>query len=146
MGNLEPKSGSIKLNGHAVYLDQDLSLLSKDKTILENMLDFNPGIKIQDAHAILANFKFRNLLADKKTAFLSGGELLRASLAVMLGTPKQPELIILDEPTNNLDLQSVKVLEDALKQYQGALIVVSHDNYFIQQIGITKKLSLKEVY
>lgn len=143
MGDLNPHTGSINLNGHAVYLDQELSLLSREKSILENMLDFNSGINIQEAHAILANFKFRNLYADKKISCLSGGEILRASLAVILGTQKQPDLIVLDEPTNNLDIQSIKVLEEALKQYQGAIIIVSHDNYFIQQIGITKKIILE---
>ena len=142
IGELMPQSGTISLNGTAIYLNQNLSLLDRDKTVLDNMLDYNSGITIMDAHAILANFKFRNVQSDKKVSCLSGGELLRASLATVLGTRKQPDLIILDEPTNNLDIQSIEVLESALQGYQGAIIVVSHDEEFIKSLNISKVLKL----
>lgn len=142
IGELTPKSGAIYLNGTAIYLNQNLSLLDRNKTLLENMLEYNSGISIMEAHSILANFKFRNVQSDKKVSCLSGGELLRATLATVLGTQKQPDLIILDEPTNNLDIQSIEVLESSLQKYQGAIIVVSHDEEFIKNLAVTKALQL----
>ena len=142
IGELKPQAGEIYLNGKAIYVNQNLDLLDRNKTILDNMIDYNSGIKIEEAHAILANFKFRNIQADKLVSTLSGGELLRASLATVLGTQNQPDMIILDEPTNNLDIESIEILETALSQYQGAVIVVSHDEEFIKNIGVTKVISL----
>jgi ATPase subunit of ABC transporter with duplicated ATPase domains len=142
IGELKPQAGEIYLNGKAIYVNQNLDLLDGNKTILDNMIDYNSGIKIEEAHAILANFKFRNIQADKLVSTLSGGELLRASLATVLGTQNQPDMIILDEPTNNLDIESIEILETALSQYQGAVIVVSHDEEFIKNIGVTKMISL----
>ncbi|MDD4556595.1 MAG: ATP-binding cassette domain-containing protein [Alphaproteobacteria bacterium] len=142
LGVLSPQSGSIELCASVVYLNQELSLLDREKTLLENLQEINPQMNLNEAHRILANFKFRNELAHKKVSVLSGGELLRGCLAAILGTDKQPELIILDEPTNNLDLQSLQVLESALQQYQGALLVVSHDEKFLEQININRELLL----
>lgn len=141
MGKLTPQQGIVKLNGDAIYLDQMLSLLDKDKSILDNVMSYT-GMTVNEAHAILANFKFRNVAAHKLVKNLSGGELLRATLAAVLGSSKQPHLIILDEPTNNLDIKSIEILEDALNQYQGALIVISHDKGFVKAIRITKETDL----
>lgn len=135
LGQLEPQSGTAKLNGSAIYLDQNLSLLDRKQTLLDNVINLNSGISLNKAYSILANFKFRNELALKKVGDLSGGELLRASLAAILGTSQQPELIVLDEPTNNLDIKSTEILEVALQQYQGALLVVSHDAEFVNNLG-----------
>lgn len=142
LGRLKPCKGEVRLNGRAVYLNQDLSLLDKEKNILENVLLLNPEISTNEAYAILANFKFRNIAALKLVKNLSGGELLKASLAAILGTRKQPELLILDEPTNNLDIRSAEILEEALRQYQGALIIVSHDKKFLENIGTDRQLVL----
>lgn len=140
VGLIQPTAGKIDLNGSAVYLDQTLSLLKRDETLLDNISDY-AGLNINEAHAILASFKFRNEAAKKRVAVLSGGELLRATLAAVLGSNSQPHLIILDEPTNNLDIKSVEVLEDALRQYMGALLVVTHDKNFAENIGITRILA-----
>lgn len=142
LGELSPESGKVKLNVRAVYLNQDLSLLNKDKSLLDNLMELNPGLSVNQAYSVLANFKFRNELALKMAGCLSGGELLKASLAAVLGTPKQPEMLILDEPTNNLDIKSMEILEEALLQYQGALLVVSHDKTFLENIGIEKFIYL----
>lgn len=142
LGGLSPDSGKAVLNGRAVYLDQSLSLLDGEKTLIDNVIDLNEGIKTTDAYAILANFGFKNVSAAKAVKTLSGGELLRASMAAVLGTPDQPDLIIFDEPTNNLDIKSVEVLEDALKSWQGALIVVTHDGKFAESLKCSRDIFL----
>lgn len=142
LGELFPVKGKAKLNGHAVYLTQDLSLVNRKKSIVDNVIEYNKGISTNEAYAICANFKFRNTTALKLGETLSGGELLRASLAMILGTQKQPDLLIFDEPTNNLDIKSTEILEDALCQYQGAMIVVSHDTTFVAHLGITQEVLL----
>lgn len=141
LGNLKPKSGSIKLFGTAAYLDQNLSLLNPDKTIIENIMDY-AGILKHDAHTIAANFGFRGEMSNKKVSILSGGELLKATLAAVIGGAKQPDLLILDEPTNNLDIKSIGILEDALNQYGGAILLISHDEMFVRNLKIdrTEKL------
>ncbi|MDR1696708.1 MAG: ATP-binding cassette domain-containing protein [Rickettsiales bacterium] len=81
---LQPHGGTVKLFGRAAYLNQDLSLLNPNKTIVENIMDF-AGILKHDAHAIAANFGFRGAMSNKKIGVLSGGELLKATLAAVLG-------------------------------------------------------------
>ncbi len=138
LGEFIPDKGQINLNVSAVYLNQNLSLLDANKSLLDNMIDLNPEMTINQAYAILANFKFRNEAVLKKAGELSGGELLKACLASILGTSKQPEMLILDEPTNNLDISSQEILETALRQYGGSLLIVSHDEDFLQNIGINR--------
>ena len=139
-GQLKPSGGTAELFGRVVYLDQSLSLLNREKTLLDNVIDLNAGIKINDAYAVLANFGFKNESALKTVGTLSGGELLRGSLAAVLGTPKQPDLLIFDEPTNNLDIKSAQVLEEALNRYQGGLIVVSHDKAFLDALRLDREV------
>ncbi len=141
MGELHPTSGTVKLSGRAVYLNQNLSLLNPEKSIIDNILDFGSPDK-NTAHAIAANFGFKNTAARQIVGTLSGGELLKATLAAILGGTDQPDLLILDEPTNNLDIKSTQILEDALNQYTGAILLVSHDTAFIKQLEISQVLRL----
>ena len=140
-GQLQPISGTIKVFGNIAYLNQDLSLLDRNKTIVENIVEIS-GILKHDAHAIAANFGFRGDASRKRVATLSGGELLRATLAAVLGSINQPDLLILDEPTNNLDIKSTAILESALAQYQGAILLVSHDNDFVKNVNMNKFIAL----
>ena len=133
-GQLIPQSGTIKTFGKISYLNQDLSVLDKNKTIVENIMDV-AGVLRHDAHAIAANFGFRGDLSKKVVGVLSGGELLKATLAAVLGDVEQPDLLILDEPTNNLEIKSIQILEDALNQYRGAILLVSHDEMFARNIN-----------
>jgi ATPase subunit of ABC transporter with duplicated ATPase domains len=90
----------------------------------------------------LARFQFRADAALRKVSTLSGGQMLRAGLAVVLGGSAPPPLLILDEPTNHLDLDSIVAVEAGLAAYDGALLVVSHDEAFLQAIGISRRLVL----
>ncbi|MDR1361546.1 MAG: ATP-binding cassette domain-containing protein [Rickettsiales bacterium] len=141
MGELTPSSGVLELRGRAAYLNQDLSLLDPGKTIVENIMDM-AGILKHDAHAIAANFGFRGLMSNKQVGVLSGGELLKATLAAVLGNSDQPDLVILDEPTNNLDIKSIAILEDALNQYGGAILLVSHDEAFVKNLHIDRAVDI----
>ena len=140
-GFLYPSAGYIKVSGKVAYLNQDLSLLNHDKSIVENIVEC-AGILPHDAHAIAANFGFRGDASRKLVKFLSGGELLRATLAAVLGDKNYPDLLILDEPTNNLDIKSTNVLESALNQYHGAVLIVSHDEVFIKNLEITQTIKI----
>ena len=138
---LIPLSGSVKTFGKIAYLNQDLSVLNKNKTVVENIMDI-ANVSKHEAHVIAANFGFRGDKSIKKVSVLSGGELLKATLAAVLGSETQPDLLILDEPTNNLEIKSISILEDALNQYHGAILLVSHDEMFAKNIKVDKTLQL----
>lgn len=84
-----------------------------------------------------------NTSAFQKVGELSGGERLRAALARGFLSAQSPELMVLDEPTNNLDLQNVEFLEEIVSQFSGALVVVSHDEHFLKGCRITRELLLR---
>ena len=138
---LTPQSGTIKTFGKIAYLNQDLSVLDKNKTVVENITDI-AKVSNHEAHVIAANFGFRGNASMKKVSVLSGGELLKATLAAIIGSETQPDLLILDEPTNNLEIKSINILEDALNQYQGAILLVSHDEMFAKNIKIDRCIQL----
>lgn len=140
-GDLSPDSGAINVSGRVAYLNQDLSKLDANKSIVENIMNVT-GVLKHDAHAIAANFGFRGDESQKQVGMLSGGELLKATLAAVLGGTEQPDLLILDEPTNNLELKSIEILEDALNQYRGAILLVSHDETFAKNINIDTVVNL----
>lgn len=140
-GELKPESGTVKTFGKIAYVNQDLSILDKNKTICENIMVISGCLK-HDAHVIAANFGFRGATSQRKVGTLSGGELLKATLAAILGGDNQPDLLILDEPTNNLEIKSIGILEDALNQYTGAILLVSHDELFVRNIKTDKEVQL----
>jgi len=142
-GMLVPGAGTVRCFVDSVMLDQHAAILDAGATVLEAFRRINPERNDHDARAILARFLFRNVDALKPVAALSGGERLRAALAAVLGAATPPGLLILDEPTNHLDLDSIAVIENALADYGGALLVVSHDDDFLQAIGVTRRIGLK---
>ncbi|KAK0350661.1 hypothetical protein LTR94_028135, partial [Friedmanniomyces endolithicus] len=124
------------------YLDQHVALLEPHETLLEAWLRLNPHAAPNQAQAALARFLFRNAAVHARINALSGGERLRAALACVLTGPEPAQLLILDEPANHLDLDSMEALETALRHYDGALVVVSHDEDFLAAIGVTQTLHL----
>ena len=101
-----------------------------------------PSHRIEMDSAALARFMFRADAALQVVGSLSGGQLLRAGLACVLGSARPPALLVLDEPTNHLDIDSIEAVEAGLRAYDGALLVVSHDESFLAAIGITRRLVL----
>lgn len=141
-GALEPTTGRVERPGRAVLLDQEAAILKPEETLVEAWRRLNPEGSVNDAQAALARFLFRNVAAHREVGALSGGERLRAALACVMTGAKPPQLLILDEPTNHLDLDSVAAVEVALRAYDGALIVVSHDADFLDAIGIERTIAL----
>lgn len=139
---LTPACGTISLGIDTfAYLDQGVSILQRDKTLLENFKRISE-LDDNSARKWLARFLFRGEDAFKKIDVLSGGERMRAALVCTLARDTPPRLLILDEPTNNLDLNSIEQIESALLHYEGALIVISHDKNFLQNIGTKEEINL----
>ncbi|MBS0333608.1 MAG: ABC-F family ATP-binding cassette domain-containing protein, partial [Proteobacteria bacterium] len=136
-GDLAPTEGQVTLGVRAALLDQRAAILRDDETLVEAFRRLNPEANENAARAALARFLFRNTAADVPAGSLSGGERLRAALACVLLASRPPQLLVLDEPTNHLDLDSIAAIEAALAGYDGALLVVSHDEDFLQAIGVT---------
>lgn len=142
-GLLAPHAGKIIVGvDRMAYLDQAVSFLNSNESLVENFLKLNPHAKPFDAYSVLAAFRFRNNNAEKQVKFLSGGERIRAGLAISLMSSPAPQLLILDEPTNHLDLAAIAAVEEALNCYQGAILAVSHDEKFLKNIGIKNKIVL----
>ncbi|MEH0822735.1 MULTISPECIES: ribosomal protection-like ABC-F family protein [unclassified Micromonospora] len=144
-GDLEPEGGQVRrADGRIAYLSQRLDLLDLDRTVAENLAAFAPGTPEAERMNLLARFLFRGSRIHLPVGVLSGGERLRATLVCVLCAEPAPQLLLLDEPTNNLDLVSVAQLESALAAYQGAFVVVSHDQRFLAEIGVDRWLRLAE--
>jgi ATPase subunit of ABC transporter with duplicated ATPase domains len=142
-GQLAPISGEVRVHVSGVMLDQDVSLLDAGTTILENFKRLNPQADENACRAALARFRFRADAALQPVSTLSGGERLLAGLAAVLGGVSPPQLLILDEPTNHLDIASLEAVESGLLAYDGALLVVSHDEAFLERIGVTRRIDLR---
>ncbi len=142
-GQLQPWSGTVRVMVECAMLDQQVSLLDPSTSIRDNFRRINPQADENACRATLARFMFRADAALQVVSSLSGGQLLRAGLACVLGGPTPPPLLILDEPTNHLDTDSIEAVEAGLRAYDGALLVVSHDETFLEAIGISRRLNLK---
>ncbi|GAO76909.1 ABC-F family ATP-binding cassette domain-containing protein [Sphingopyxis sp. C-1] len=141
-GALAPWSGQVRVGVPFALFDQRVSLLDPALSIADNFLRLNPGTTNNQCRAALARFRFRADAADRIVGTLSGGQMLRAGLACVLGAPQPPQLLILDEPGNHLDIESLNAVETGLAAFDGALLVVSHDTAFLEAIGIERTVEL----
>ncbi len=132
---LRPLSGKIELlrDYKIGYFDQNQETLNYHKTIFEEIHDYYPMFTNKDVRSVAARFLFFNEDLDKPISVLSGGERVR--LVLLLLMLSKPELLILDEPTNHLDIETKDIVEDVFNEFEGPIIFVSHDRYFINKIG-----------
>ena len=139
--DLAPLAGSIRYgtNVQIGYYDQEQAKLSSNKSVLKELWDEWPLMNEKDIRTVLGRFLFSGEDVDKAVSSLSGGEKARLALAKLM--MQKANFLILDEPTNHLDLDSKEVLENALIDYPGTLLFVSHDRYFINRIA-TKVVEL----
>ena len=142
-GELAPSSGLVQRAGFSyVYLDQDYSIVRDNLSVFEQARAFNGKMEEHELKTILNRFLFRKETWDKPCRQLSGGEKMRLALCCLMVRADTPEMFILDEPTNNLDIRNTEILTRVVREYGGTLLVVSHDEYFIGQVGIERSVKL----
>ncbi|KAH7851911.1 hypothetical protein Vadar_018248 [Vaccinium darrowii] len=145
MGLEKPRGGEVLLGEHNVlpnYFEQNQAeALDLDKTVLETVAEVAEDWRIDDVKGLLGRCNFKADMLDRKVSLLSGGE--KARLAFCKFMVKPSTLLVLDEPTNHLDIPSKEMLEEAISEYEGTIITVSHDRYFIKQI-VNRVLEVKD--
>lgn len=145
MNVITPVTGTVSLADHKViYIDQDYSLIKGRLNVYEQAQQFNvSAIPEHEIKIRLSRFLFTRDDWDKPCSALSGGEKMRLALCVLNMSNQAPDLIILDEPTNNLDIPNIEILTAAINGYRGTLIAVSHDISFLNAIGVERFIKLK---
>ncbi len=139
IGKETPDDGSFDVGStvEMVYLDQSRLILDDDKSVYDNITEGNDqipfGNRTIDGRAFVARFNFKGEDQQKKLGECSGGMRNRVLLAKMLREPAN--LVIMDEPTNDLDLETLRVLEEAIQEYPGSMIIVTHDRYFLNRVA-----------
>lgn len=140
LGELEPMHGSIvRADIRSVYIDQDYSLIQNDLTVYEQAQEYNEnGLEEHEIKIRLNRYLFGKDFWERPCGELSGGEKMRLTLCCLMIGDHAPDLFVLDEPTNNLDIQNSEILADAIRQYTGTLLVVSHDAYFLTEMNVNR--------
>ncbi len=134
-GRLKPDTGACEYGSRvsAGYYDQEQQQLNDDNTVMEELWSHTPQLSQKEIRAVLALFLFTGDVVEKRVGILSGGEKARLTLAKLVLSPAN--LLLLDEPTNHLDIPSREALENALNAYEGTIVAVSHDRYFIRKLA-----------
>ncbi len=143
-GELEPSTGSVyRSNNRIACIDQDYSLISHQLKVYEQAQQFNnAGLQEHEVKIRLNRFLFGREDWDKSCSALSGGERMRLALCCLTLSQEAPDILVMDEPTNNLDIRNTDILLNAVKDYRGTLILVSHDAYFSAEVGTGKIIRL----
>jgi len=139
-GQWQAVSGACTVSIPAAYIDQHLALLMDERSIVEQLNLLDTPLAEGELRTRLALLQLDALRVTQPTGQLSGGERLKAAMAVTLWRDSPAQLLLLDEPTNHLDLESVLAFEQALREFTGAIVAVSHDEAFIQAIRPTHHL------
>ncbi|KQR47890.1 ABC transporter [Microbacterium sp. Leaf161] len=126
------------------YLPQRIDGLDETRSVFENIADAAPQVPEKELRNRLARFLIRGATAERPVAALSGGERFRVALARLLLSDPAPHLVVLDEPTNNLDIDTVDQLVEALRAYRGAVLVVSHDDAFLARLDLGLTLEIDD--
>ncbi|WP_133640401.1 ABC-F family ATP-binding cassette domain-containing protein [Sphingobacterium paludis] len=144
VGYMQPTEGVVKRYWHqAFYIDQDYSLLDNDLSVYEQAQQANDGGFLEhQVKTKLDQFLFSADCWTKRCSMLSGGERMRLALCCLSLRKEVPDLLILDEPTNNLDIQNIEILTHAIAEYPGTLLVISHDQQFLDELHITRIVAL----
>ncbi|PIF46779.1 ATPase subunit of ABC transporter with duplicated ATPase domains [Chryseobacterium sp. 52] len=144
LGSIHPSTGKItKSEFNTIYIDQEYSLIGRYISVYDFAQQFNDNaMQESEVKTLLSRFLFGKETWDKKCGILSGGERLRLLLCGLSISSKVPDMIVLDEPTNNLDLQNVEILTESIKDYRGTLLVISHDEIFLDEIGVEREIVL----
>ncbi|SUC29317.1 Uncharacterized ABC transporter ATP-binding protein YheS [Providencia rettgeri] len=143
-GLLPSSSGEYRLSGEFCYLDQHLNLLDKTLPVAEALYQYQPVFTVEQWRTQLGMLRIRGDKSLLPLQQLSGGEQLKATLLALTHSPSPPAILLLDEPDNHLDLDSKQLLEALLQDYQGTLLLVSHDDAFIANCNITHTLNLSD--
>jgi len=142
-GELSPIDGNLsKADFTYVYLDQEYSIINNNLSVLEQILKYSNGFEDHEIKTILNRFLFPYETWDKPCSKLSGGEKMKLALSCLMVSANTPDMFILDEPTNNIDIHNIEILTSTIKDYGGTVLVVSHDDYFLEQIGVDKVIQL----
>ncbi len=143
-GQLQPQEGNLtRMEFTYVYLNQEYSIIDDRNSILEQAYAFNNrNLPKHEIKIILNRYLFPASEWDKSCRKLSGGEKMRLAFCCLMISNNTPDMFILDEPTNNLDIQSIEIITATIKNYTGTVIAISHDDYFIQEIGIEQRILL----
>lgn len=142
-GELKPTQGNMTRTYFSyIYLNQEYSIIKNEYSILEQAESFNSRhLPEHEVKTILNRYLFPASVWDNPCRKLSGGEKMRLAFCCLMINDNTPDLFILDEPTNNLDIQSINIITKTIKDYTGTVVVVSHDKYFVKEIGIQSVFS-----
>ncbi|MFV0330571.1 MAG: ABC-F family ATP-binding cassette domain-containing protein [Dysgonomonas sp.] len=144
LGQLEPTKGTIsRAHFRYLYIDQDYSLIDNGLTVFDQVQQFNSRKLTDDElRVILHRFLFTYEMWNKTCDKLSGGEKMRLIFCCMQIDDNAPDMFILDEPANNLDIQSLEIVTNSIRDYKGTLLIISHDAYFIKEVEVDKEIIL----
>lgn len=142
-GELLPTEGILqKADFKYIYLDQEYSIINNELTVYEQVEQYATGMQDYEIKTILNRFLFTYGTWDKPCSKLSGGEKMKLALCCLMVSANTPDMFILDEPTNNIDIQNIGILTATIRDYKGTVLVVSHDGYFVEEIGVEESYEL----